>query len=372
MAKIMTRQTSLKKAFWVKSIPGLFSIIAGITLIIVMFSKEKEDILQIIVGAFLFVVGISLILRNRTFLSGAKGEKLVSKTLGNFPDDWYIFNDVVIRDTQIDHILICPKGVYVIETKHYRGTISGDAEDTDWWQLISSRQIQRYNPVRQTLHHAVALANYIRDAGYSKVWVEPLIVFSHPEVKLKVVSPKVPVICLSRLSDFLNSRPQMIGSQKCEEISIALNNYLVGNIRKNRFVIQWLPASLIIVAVLGVLWSVITMKSVPNQEPTLSSQESVIPWEKASNYVGHKKTVKGRIVKINKSNRRWFLNFAEDDDKNALSIVIFSEDVGKFQPSLDDLYTDRVILVKGKIKKDEWGLEIIVNSPEQIERVGEK
>lgn len=358
MARIITQQTSLKKVFWVKSIPGLLLVIAGITIIIVMFIKEGINIPYIIVGAFLFWMGISLILRNRTFLSGAKGEKLVSRTLSNFPDDWFVFNDVIIRDTPIDHILVCPKGIYAIETKHYRGTISGDAADTDWWQFIQSRQIRRYNPVRQTLHHAVSLANYLRESGYSEVWVEPIVVFSHPEVKLEVTSHKVPVIYLSRLSEFLNSRDQIMGSQKCEEISTNLNNYLTGNIKTNYLITRWLPIALIIIVILGAFWLVTPRKS-------SSPPKTVISWEQASEYVDQIKTVKGEIVKIRIDNnsQAYFLNFSKDP--NAFYVVIFDERVR--QSILSKVKEGDIIWVTGKISKYNGIPQIKVYKSDQIE-----
>ena len=379
MAKIITRQTSLKKAFWKRAIPGLILAIGGIYIIVatmVLFPKEGI-VIGVVIGAFIIGTGASMVLRNKSFLSGAKGEKLVCNTLANFPDDWYIFNDVVIRDTQIDHILICPKGVYAIETKNYRGTISGDAESPDWWQLIQVRQARFYNPIRQSHHHAVALANYFRESGYSQIWVEEVIVFSHPEVKLKVTSSKTPVIYLAQLTEFLDNRDQIMSSQECEEISANLNNHLTGNIKKNRLTALWLPLALIIIMALGGLWLANTIKSKPTTEP-IPTQDSVISWEDVSDeHIDQIKIVEGKIVKTEKRDKVWYLNFHKNYN-TTFTIVIFEDYFKEFSPSpdkydLDKDYRGKMIRVRGRIEEHKYEdidrPEIKIKSPKQIETV---
>lgn len=61
---------------------------------------------------------------------GDKGEKLVSSLLEGINEYKYVLNDVTFLNKksemthQIDHILIHPHGVFVIETKNYYGNIS--------------------------------------------------------------------------------------------------------------------------------------------------------------------------------------------------------------------------------------------------------
>ena len=379
MAKIITRQTSLKKAFWKRAIPGLILAIGGIYIIVatmVLFPKEGI-VIGVVIGAFIIGTGARMVLRSKSFLSGAKGEKLVCNTLANFPDDWYIFNDVIIRDTQIDHILICPKGVYAIETKNYRGTINGDAESPDWWQLIRVRQTRLYNPIRQSRHHAVALANYFKESGYSQIWVEAVVVFSHPEVKLKVTSSKTPVIYLAQLTEFLDRRDQIISSQECEEISANLNNHLTGNIKKNRLTALWLPLALIIIMVLGGLWLANTIKSKPTTKP-IPTQDSVISWEDVSDeHIDQIKIVEGKIVKTEKRDKVWYLNFHKNYN-TTFTIVIFEDYFKEFSPSpdkydLDKDYRGKMIRVRGRIEEHKYEdidrPEIKIKSPKQIETV---
>ena len=79
----------------------------------------------------LFLVGIlRYITRNPQWIGGA-AEKRVQRILSGLPQNEYItINDVLIRrpngnTTQIDHVVVSPYGVFVMETKNYHGYVHG-------------------------------------------------------------------------------------------------------------------------------------------------------------------------------------------------------------------------------------------------------
>ena len=68
---------------------------------------------------------------------GKRGEKQVATLLTLLPKDKYkVINDLLIQkggySTQIDHVVISIYGVFVIETKYYRGWIYG-GENSEFW-----------------------------------------------------------------------------------------------------------------------------------------------------------------------------------------------------------------------------------------------
>lgn len=213
MARIMKQQESLKSTFKKRAGTGLMSAAIG-TIIIAFFSQA------VLVGIILIIVGIVLISSGHKFHIGAVGESLVTKVLSSFPDDWHIFNDMIVGRSQIDHIVICPKGIYTIETKNYQGTIYGNAEKQEWSQVINyDYKTSFYNPVKQGINHSVALSRYLEESGFNNVWVNTIVVFTEPSVKLKVFSPKVPVIYLSELTEFFNKQRQIISPEQCIKIA---------------------------------------------------------------------------------------------------------------------------------------------------------
>jgi hypothetical protein len=108
MARIMKQQESLKSAFKKRAGAGLGVAITGV--IIIAFFNQAA-----LVGIILIIAGLFLISSGHKFHVGAIGESLVTKVLSSFPDDWYVFNDMIVGSSQIDHIVICPKGVYTIQ-----------------------------------------------------------------------------------------------------------------------------------------------------------------------------------------------------------------------------------------------------------------
>ncbi len=92
-----------------------------------------------------------------------RGEALVSKVIrSNFgAPEYHLLNHVTLRlkdrTTQIDHILVSRYGVFVIETKHYKGWIFANAKHSTWTQVIFKHKSRFQNPIFQNLLHVRAV-----------------------------------------------------------------------------------------------------------------------------------------------------------------------------------------------------------------------
>src|SRR5260370_6228511 len=69
------------------------------------------------------------------------GEALVASAIGNgFQRPHMLLNNVTFENgnetTQIDHVLVAETGIFVIETKHYKGWIFGSPNSRSWTQVI--------------------------------------------------------------------------------------------------------------------------------------------------------------------------------------------------------------------------------------------
>lgn len=60
--------------------------------------------------------------------AGAEGERRVAATLGQLPPGWYVHHDRLLRPgrggTNLDHVVIGPSGVYLVDTKNWAGGTS--------------------------------------------------------------------------------------------------------------------------------------------------------------------------------------------------------------------------------------------------------
>ena len=74
-------------------------------------------------------------------------------------------HDVIIPSNngtaQIDHILVSPFGIFVIETKNYKGWIYGSESQSNWTQVIYKSKHNFQNPLRQTHRHKKVLSKYL-------------------------------------------------------------------------------------------------------------------------------------------------------------------------------------------------------------------
>lgn len=99
------------------------------------------------------------------WFKGILGEFLVNFLLNKFlPKEHYtlIKNVTLPTDdgtTQIDHIVVSPFGVFVIETKNMKGWIFGTANQKQWTQKIFKYSNKFQNPLHQNYKHTQTLAS---------------------------------------------------------------------------------------------------------------------------------------------------------------------------------------------------------------------
>ena len=94
------------------------------------------------------------------------GERWMAAYLRGLPEDKYkVVNDLMVlyngHTVQIDHVVVSQYGVFVIETKDYRGWIHGGANSDYWTQSFRSQSFKFYNPVLQNSGHVKALSNML-------------------------------------------------------------------------------------------------------------------------------------------------------------------------------------------------------------------
>ena len=133
------------------------------------------------VGAFVLVCAVLGIVWKvvRPRLRGAFGETLLAGVLRRRLDAsiYHVLNDVYLplddgSTTQIDHVVVSPFGVFVIETKTYKGWIFGNPRDAQWTQALPKRKSRFQNPLRQNYLHVqrlVALTGLLADVVHSVV-----------------------------------------------------------------------------------------------------------------------------------------------------------------------------------------------------------
>lgn len=100
---------------------------------------------------------------------GELGEFKIDVQLRQMPREFRYISDLLLKNpksrtgySQIDHVLITPYCVFVIETKNYSGEIRGNRDDKYW--RVNGR-FNRYNPLRQNYSHVKVLEELLSKFG---------------------------------------------------------------------------------------------------------------------------------------------------------------------------------------------------------------
>ena len=129
-----------------------------------MFNAETLSIvLYAVIAVAVFVLLVWLRL-SRAKRAGKYGEANIKLRLSGLPEAEYtVFDDIMIPNasgtgtTQIDHVVVSPYGIFVIETKNYQGWIYGSEHAEKWTQNIYGNKHELFNPLLQNDTHIRAL-----------------------------------------------------------------------------------------------------------------------------------------------------------------------------------------------------------------------
>lgn len=109
---------------------------------------------------------VTLLFRRR--IKGAVGEAMVRSTLAVWFPRSTRFHDIELpihnSSTQIDHILICSRGVFVIETKNWSGVFHA-SRDSEYWAIPDKtrKMMTIASPSDQNAYHLEAVAEALLD-----------------------------------------------------------------------------------------------------------------------------------------------------------------------------------------------------------------
>ena len=166
----------------------------------------------------------------QTLVAGAIGEKSVVKTLQQLSDDFYLFNDLSLEfdppiynknendrifSTQIDHLLVCRAGVFLLETKN--------------WSRRSLDNLDLRSPVKQILRSSFALFVLLnRDSEFRDIDIEQhhwgskripirnvvVMINEKPNVEFKYVK----VLSLAELNAYIQYFEQVFSAKEVESL----------------------------------------------------------------------------------------------------------------------------------------------------------
>ncbi len=159
---------------------------------------------------------------------GRRGEDTIVDVLKRLDDSHYLINGVILPSSRgnVDHVLLTPKGIFAIETKHWEGEIVCHGDE--WLRryrkgLFSAKDFDAGSPSKQVKMNAINLSRLIESRLFHntfRMWVDGLVVFTNPRVRLKLHEPSVTVLRAEDLCDYVINIEKMIELSKRDLESI--------------------------------------------------------------------------------------------------------------------------------------------------------
>ena len=182
----------------------LFGFAAGVLL-------GNMDILPWWIGLILFLAAFACLFLFRLhhanlvygYFKGARGEEMVAGELVRLPATWTVFNGLILPDgSDVDHVAVGPQGIFVIETKHWRGDVS-----IDNGQLLANGRPLIKSPILQVRTLISALNDYLETATDD---VHGVLCFAGPQfLSTPQQIDEVKICSHLNLSEMLTSGPTL-------------------------------------------------------------------------------------------------------------------------------------------------------------------
>lgn len=154
---------------------------------------------------------------------GELGEHKINIQLNQLPKECKSLSDLLLPNpksrtgyAQIDHVVISPYCVFVIETKNYNGEIKGGRTDQQW--SVSNRY-KMYNPLKQNCVHIKAIECLVK--GIPKMKFVSIISFTMRcrfsiDPDLRQIQSNELVIYDVELSEFISRKLLRLKSESLE------------------------------------------------------------------------------------------------------------------------------------------------------------
>lgn len=158
---ILQRKQEKKETFKLKQ----KHILIIIAILFYTYIIIKTSLLVAIIGTI--ILGVFLL--KQPYFKGKLGETVINtlNTIRLDKNEYEQIKDITLKlkdetTTQIDHIIVSIYGIFVIETKNYKGWIYGDEKQKQWTQVNYKQKNKFQNPLHQNYKHIKALEEILQ------------------------------------------------------------------------------------------------------------------------------------------------------------------------------------------------------------------
>jgi len=217
-------------------IPFAFLFLTSIRLLPFYIDMGRFEVNRgFLMGMFSTLGIIFIMLPYGTYKSGLTGERNAVKNISDkLSSDYSIFNDALLKDGKrsgnIDHIIVGPTGIFVIETKNNKGVVTYDG----YWKGIKG------NPSQQANSNALRIKDIIKNCEVFKekpLYVNAVVLFTNSKASLKISKDpewgckvvQIKKLADPCLSDYIKNEPIRFSDKEImsieQSLKIRIGNY---------------------------------------------------------------------------------------------------------------------------------------------------
>ncbi|PKL66713.1 MAG: nuclease [Methanobacteriales archaeon HGW-Methanobacteriales-1] len=214
-----------------------FQIIGGfisiLGFLLTLFLRNFLFLIFVFMGVVLLIYAQSFISRNelkgKGWAKGLVGENIVSDYLKQLPTDYFIYNDVNLpgKKGNIDHVVIGPNGIFVIETKSYSGKylIKGN----DWFYYKGGNyHTVKTNPAHQVIRNTMELRKFMESKGVdTSIWFQAIVAFKNSDFQVKEKPKAYKVLIPETVPKYILNQNRKYDIEILKKAALELEPYCV-------------------------------------------------------------------------------------------------------------------------------------------------
>ena len=185
------------------------------------------SILILIIGAGLIIYAYN---SSKSWNKGIKGEVIVAEYLNQLPEDYFVFNDVKFPGSygNLDHVVVGPTGIYVVETKNYGGFFL--VKGNEWFYKNGNRvKKAKGQPGKQVMAGSMSLRKFLEDNGINMegVWINSIVTLINKNFKIEQKPQHYTILFPSTLTQFILNSKGKIDMNILKEAALLIEPYCI-------------------------------------------------------------------------------------------------------------------------------------------------
>ena len=145
--------------------------------------------------------------------TGAKAEQAVAEALQELPDDYYVFHDLEFPGFNIDHVVLGPNGIFLVETKSQKGNITQNNDAL----LTNGRKFFK-DFLKQCWSQAYSLRDHLGKDRLGELSIKPILCFARGFVEIRGPVRGVAVLNVGYLRPYILSQRGSFPAQARDQI----------------------------------------------------------------------------------------------------------------------------------------------------------